>query len=271
MEKSYYRLLDREMREDVEITRYETTPYALGAWREDEQHMAPATGILAFTLERFRPQEGLRIGRISLDIFGVIESGAFEVLTRCVRPGKTISLLEAQMRCNGRTCIVARAWRMLQQDTSAVAGLEDAPLPAENQWDNLADWEDVKKYWPKSRFIRALQLRAGTRRAGSGVVWISNDLEMCAGYETSDFVRLIGMVDTANGMAPRTGLPIDGWAFPNLDLQIHLYRAPQGRRLGLQVTQHFGVDGIGLTHSVLHDECGPFGRASQTLTIRAIK
>jgi hypothetical protein len=60
------------------------------------------------------------------------------------------------------------------------------------------------------------------------------------------------------------------WAFPNLDLQIHLHRLPRGPWLGLETVQQYGADGIGLTSSVLHDIYGPFGRSEQILTLRAV-
>ncbi len=81
--------------------------------------------------------------------------------------------------------------------------------------------------------------------------------------------RLIGLVDTANGVAPRVEPGAGQWMFPNLDLQIHMYRAPAGEWLGLEAQQSYGTDGIGLTSTVLHDESGPFGRAEQILTVRS--
>src|SRR5690554_6372883 len=84
---------------------------------------------------------------------------------------------------------------------------------------------------------------------------------------TSSCVTLMGMVDTMNGVVVRQGIPLT-LSFPNVDLQIHLYRLPTGTCLGLEVEQQYGKDGIGLTSSVLHDEEGPFGHAEQILTIR---
>ena len=80
--------------------------------------------------------------------------------------------------------------------------------------------------------------------------------------------RLMGLVDTANGIAARVPPGKDSYAFPNLDLQIHMYRRPEGEWLGLDNAVSFGVDGIGLTSTVLHDRSGPFGRAEQILTLR---
>ena len=56
--------------------------------------------------------------------------------------------------------------------------------------------------------------------------------------------------------------------FPNTDLQIHMYREPQGQWLGSEAVQQYGADGIGLTSAILHDTQGPFGRSEQILTIR---
>ena len=72
--------------------------------------------------------------------------------------------------------------------------------------------------------------------------------------DASDFVRLMGLVDTANGIAARVMpgegelcLPQPGPADPHV---------PQARRpvvLGLDNAVSFGTDGIGLTSTVLHD------------------
>jgi hypothetical protein len=59
------------------------------------------------------------------------------------------------------------------------------------------------------------------------------------------------------------------YVFPNVDLQVHLYREPTGEWVGLANSVTFGPDGIGLTSTVLHDANGPVGRAEQILTIRA--
>ena len=95
-------------------------------------------------------------------------------------------------------------------------------------------------------------------------------MDMVAGEETSDLVRLMGMADTANGVAPVVESGPGGYAFPNVDLQIHLYREPVGAWLGYATTSNLGADGIGVTSAVLHDERGAFGRSEQIQTVRRI-
>lgn len=265
---AYYRFIKREQQQNgVCVAHYQPTLNAQGAWNEHEQHMAPATGVLTAELNAYAPQANMRIARISLDILGLIPLDDFTITTRCIRPGKTIELIEAVMSSRGRDAIIARAWRLMTQDTSEIAGLEDQK--ALHNPKDLPAWDGMKG-WPGG-FIESVRLVTDTqRRPGRGMIWITNDTEMVEGMATSDLVHLLGMVDTANGVVPRVGLGLSKleWMFPNTDLQIHMHRAPEGRWLGIEAVQQYGDDGIGLTSAVLHDVQGPFGRSEQILTIR---
>lgn len=264
MEDAYYQLISREVSSDgICIATYNPTQNAQGAWNPHEQHMAPASGILAHELEQFNPRDDVRIGRVSYDIFGLISLDRFTVETKVIRPGKTIELLEATMKSQGKTCIVARAWRMMVSDTSGVAGLEDKTA---YRPEDLPVWTAMLR-WPGG-YIRSIELRAAPEnRPGKGMVWMTTNKAMVEGTPTSSFTRLLGLVDTANGIVPRQEEEF-AWAFPNLDLQVHMHRLPQGDWLGLETVQQYGDDGIGLTSSILHDVYGPFGRSEQILTIR---
>lgn len=266
---AYYRLLDRRQNEDgATVARYMPNIHAQGAWNEHEQHMAPVTGVLCAELERHAPRDDVRVGRISLDILGLIAFDEFAITTATIRAGRTIELVESRLQAQGKTCVVARSWRMATTDSRAIAALEDGAAATSPQ--ALAPWAGMA-HWGGG-YIASIETRTDPRshRAGRGLVWVHNALEMVEGQATSDFVRLMGMVDTANGVAPR--LQNEGrWAFPNLDLQIHLYRLPRGQWLGMDAMQQFGEDGIGLSSAVLYDAVGSFGRSEQILTLRPLQ
>jgi Thioesterase-like superfamily len=244
--------------------RFRSTIHAQGAWNEHEQHMAPASGIMADCLDRHEPRDDMRMARLSYEILGLIPGGEFEVVTTTLRPGRTIELVQAELVGEGRVAIRATAWRMITSDTTAVAAFEDPRIPAP---------EDCKPYdasaiWPGG-YIASLEMRiAEGHRAGSGTVWLHTEHPLTDKKDSSDLARLVGLVDTANGIAARVPPGKDSYAFPNLDLQIHMYRRPEGEWLGLDNEVSFGTDGIGLTSTVLHDLQGPFGRAEQILTLR---
>lgn len=258
MPDSFYR--------DLGSGKFESTIHAQGAWNPEEQHMAPISGLLTQCLLDCEPREGMQLGRLSFDIFGMIPGGEFAVTTAVVRPGRTIELLEARMEAGGRTAIVAKAWRLSSQDTSAVAGVEDPRIPGPEE----AGPHEGMTAWPGG-FIRSLEVRVVPgHRPGRGQVWLRNPHAMVDGQQAPDVVRLVGMMDAANGIATRVAPGGDSWMYPNVDLQIHLHRAPRGEWLGLDTRVTFGEHGVGLTSSVVHDLDGPFGRVEQILTVRKL-
>lgn len=244
--------------------RFRSTIHAQGAWNVHEQHMAPASGLMADLLERHQPRDDMRMARISYEILGLIPGGDFRIDTTTLRPGRTIELVQAELVAGGRTAIRATAWRMLTSDTGAIAAVEDAPIPGPDECKPY----DGSAIWPGG-YIRSLEMRvAEGHRPGAGKVWLRTEHPLTDRDDSGDLARLMGMVDTANGIAARVPPGKDSYAFPNLDLQIHMYRRPQGEWLGLDNAVSFGSDGIGLTSTVLHDRQGPFGRAEQILTLR---
>ncbi|MGO4584415.1 thioesterase family protein [Arthrobacter sp. 2RAF6] len=244
--------------------RFRSTIHAQGAWNPHEQHMAPASGIMADALLRHEPRDDVRMARLSYEILGLIPGGEFEVTTSTLRPGRTIELIQAELSAAGRVAIRATAWRMATSDTSAVAAIEDVAMPAP---DECKPW-DGASVWPGG-YIRSLEMRiAEGHRAGSGKVWIRTEHPLTDAADSRDLARLVGLVDTANGIAARVSPGKNSYIFPNLDLQVHMYREPAGEWLGLDNMVSFGDDGIGLTSTVLHDISGPFGRAEQILTLR---
>lgn len=245
---------------------YRSTIHAQGAWNPHEQHMAPASGIMVRELEAFQPRPDLRMARISFDILGLIPAGEFSIECKVLRPGKTIELVQAEMVANGRAAIRATAWRLQKSDTAAVAGLGDEAMPPLAEATVPAGLTE----WPGG-YIRSIEMQSIPGSVpGRGRSWLRSKYPMVDGETTADLVKLIGVADTANGIAPRIA-PGDGtYVYPNTDLSLHLYRQPQGQWLGLDTSVTFGDDGIGLTSSVLNDEWGPFGRAEQILTVRAL-
>jgi hypothetical protein len=249
----------------LDAERFRPTEWTGGAWSTTEQHISPMNGLITHAVERFcaeRGPDGMAISRIGVDILGVLGIEPFEVAVSVVRPGRTIELLEAVVTSAGRVAVRARIWRSVTLDTAAVAGGEVEPLPG------LAESEalDLGEVWPGG-YIGSVELRSvGAVKPGRAAAWIRSRVDLVEDEPASDLARLIGLVDTANGLCVRQR--IDEWLFPNVDLTIHLLRQPRGEWLGLDTTVVFGPAGHGVTSSVLHDAAGHVGYANQTLTIR---
>lgn len=250
-------------------TSFEPTRHTQGAWRETEQHMGPASGLLAYALETVHPRDDLQLCRISYEILGVISAEPLEIEVEVVRPGRTIEMLEARMIINGRPAIRATGWRLATSDTSAVTGGVPEPMPGPQEWPN---W-NVGDFWAGG-YIDSVEFRVDPASApGRSRAWLHTPLDLVEGEQASDLVSFTTLVDTANGVAAREHPK--AWAFPNIDLTIHYFRSPSfadpdDRWTGLDSLATWGPDGIGVTSSTLYDPSGAVGRAEQILTLRKL-
>jgi hypothetical protein len=235
-----------------------------GAWRTDEQHIAPALGLLAHAVERDRDRrrdDGLLVGRLSYDILGTVPVAPVEVVVEVLRPGRTIELVGARLRHDGRDVVRLRAWLVQRGDTGGLAG---TPLPALPPPADLAPW-DPTTLWPGG-FIASAEVRRDHDAPGRARFWVRTRTPLLDDEPVSDLARVAGLLDIANGMAVRAAP--DEVLFPNVDLTAHLFREPRGEWVGFDTSVSFGATGLGLTSSVVHDLEGPVGTLAQSLTVR---
>lgn len=245
-------------------TEFLPTQHVGGAWAQDEQHIAPAIGLLAHLIEAEHAadrQQPLQLARLSCDIFGTLPIEPFQVEVNLLRGGRTIELLEARLQQAGRTAVIARGWLTQGYDTGDIAA---SPLPRIPGPGQLPEW-DPKEVWPGG-LIRSIQVRRQQLEPGRAAFWVRSDVPLLANEPVSRTAHLLRLADVANGMTVRQ--PIDQVAFPNVDITAHLFRPPVGDWTGFDTAVSFGPTGLGVTLTVLHDERGPFGTLAQSLTVR---
>lgn len=251
-------------------TTFAATEHTGGAWALDEQHIAPALGLLAHVVETDRDQRrqesrehSLPITRLSYDILGTLPVAEVDTTVTVQRPGRTIELVEATLGHGGRPAVILRAWLLQTRDTTPVAGSTKARIPSP---DATPAW-DPTTVWPGG-FIRTAHVRRAQTEPGRAHFWVRTDEPLVADEPVSPTPAAVGLLDIANGMTVREDPSTV--AFPNVDLTAHLVRPPRPGWLGFDTSVTFGDNGIGLTSSVLHDEDGPLGTLNQILTVRPV-
>lgn len=241
--------------------RFVSTLHAQGAWQPGEQHLAPASGLVLAEVERRLPGDK-RISRASFDVLGVIESGPFAIDVQMLRPGRSIELIQAQMRHGQRTSICARIWRLASSDTARVAGAEWPALPPPETMAPLR----MSAMW-HGGYIDSVEARqAADSRPGRARSWIRTRYPLVAGEDDPPVAGFVKLIDTANGLAVREN-PDDVF-FANVDLTVHFHRQPEAGWVGFDTRVAFGPSGLGETFSVLSDIHGSVGTAAQSLTVR---
>lgn len=256
---------DRLASDHTDATRFRPTSFTGGAWNVTEQHVAPPIGLLAHAIEvehAARSPQAMQLSRLSVDILGVIPIEEVEVTCRVLRPGRSIELVEATLAQGGRAALSARAWLMHTRDTDALAGSAHPAMPPREALDPV----DPSSVWPGDFIATVGEVRCRQEEPGRAWTWILPAVPLLEGEPVSTTARLVSLIDIANGVTPRAD-PREV-AFPNLDLTLHLVRAPEDGWIGFDTTVTFGATGLGMTHTVLHDERGVLGSIVQSLTVR---
>ena len=91
-------------------------------------------------------------------------------------------------------------------------------------------------------------------------------LPVLPGEAPTPLVYTMAAADFGNGIA--AVLPFDQYVFINADLAITFHRRPEGESIGLDARTMLHPGGIAWAQSILHDERGPFGLATQALVVQ---
>jgi acyl-CoA thioesterase len=243
---------------------FRATDHVGGAWHEGTQHIAPALGLLVHAVQsdlRVRRTDDLVVCRLSYDILGTVPVTEVETRVEVVRAGRTIELVEAELRHADRSVVRLRAWLLARHDTAEQSGTGLRPIPPP---ESMAPW-DPTTVW-SGGFIASAEVRRQQAEPGRAAYWVRTSVPLLEDEEVSRVATVAGLLDIANGMTVR--LDPHTVAYPNVDLTAHLFAEPHGEWVGFDTAVSVGPSGLGLTSSVIHDVDGPVGTVAQMLTVR---
>jgi hypothetical protein len=246
--------------------RFVSTSLTRGPWDENSQHAGPPSALLARALERCGAPEGRRIARVTVEVLGPVPIAPLRASARVVRPGRGVELVEGELAGPEGEVMRARAWRLRPTDVELPPGLPVHPPPAgpDEGRPTRRFPSDSPEGWHTAMDIR--YLAGDYLEPGPATAWFRPRHPLVAGEATSALGRVLLAADAANGISAT--LDWDRWLFVNVDLTVHLSRAPRGEWVCLDAETFPEPDGVGLAQSILYDEEGRIGLAVQTLVIR---
>ena len=239
------------------------TPLASGPWDPNAQIGGAPAALLARAFERVPAAEGLTVARLTYDFMRPAPIGPLEVHAEVARPGRRVQLLEGSMLAEGVEVVRARALRILAADGAHAHSGETAPPPGPGQG-HAGELPGLHR----PRFATdAVEVRfiAGTFGGGPATAWFRLARPLVGDETPSALQHLAAASDFGAGLSGT--LPREEYLFINADLTLYVERQPVGEWICLDSQTRIVRGGIGVAESVLYDERGRVGRATQALLI----
>ena len=238
--------------------RFESTAHTAGPWDVRSQHAGPPAALLGRALEALDPRQGTLISRITFEILGPVPVAEVEVEARVARPGRTVELLEAELRADGRVAMTARAWRL--PGTTAPAFGDAAQPPPRPDEPTPPPHDFGYGHAVDLRFARG-----GWFEPGPATAWTRLRVGIVPDEPPTPLQRVLAVADSGNGIS--AVLAWEEWLFINPELTVHVSREPEGEWIVLDAATTIAPGGAGVARSVLSDARGPVAYGAQSLLV----
>lgn len=238
---------------------------ARGPWDPDAQHGGAPAALLMRAFERCEDGEKLGMARVTYEFLRPVPLGELEVRASVTRGSRRVQWLEGSiLDVSGVELVRARALRVATADAGGVTTGEPSPPPGPEQGSahHLAPPHGLPMFASDAIEVRFVAGRFG---GGPSTAWFRLRHPLVAGEEPSPLQRLATAGDFGNGIS--AVLSWDEYMFINPDLTLYIDRRPIGAWICLQSQTTLTPGGIGTAESLLFDERGRIGRATQALLV----
>jgi hypothetical protein len=240
----------------IEGTHYVPTPSSRGPWDPKSLHGRVIIGLLGAEIERLHGDADFVPARLTVDMYRLPDLSPVEVVTRVVREGRRIKVIDAEFISGGvsagrATCQLLR--RTAKPDGNVWAPPNwDAPKPEEIPPPEPSA-NPLGGMWAMRRIVGDW----GT--VGPKRTWMSEVRELVEGRALTPFVRVAVAADFTS---PFANAGDAGLKYINSDVTVYLHREMVGEWIGFEVINHGETDGVGIGECFLYDVEGPIGSAS---------
>lgn len=261
----------------LDADRYEATELARGPWDPGALHGSAPGALVAGALEATIAAADLHSGdgtpveflpaRLTVELVRPVPLGELAVTTTMRRPGRRICIVDGQLADAAGDVVLTATLQGIRRrpfDHGVPDRLESPPPPTSG-----VPLADVTLDGPPAfhrngvehRFVRGARFE----ETGPAADWIRLTVPLVDDEPVTPLQRAVVAADFGNGVSRE--FDFETALFLNPDLTVLLHRLPVGEWVCIDAVTRFGPDGVGLAESVLHDEHGPIGRATQTLLV----
>ncbi len=248
---------------------FRATEYSRGPWDPGALHGGPPSALVAGRLEEVVaetiPEVTFFPARLTVELTRPVPLDELTVHAEVRRPGRRICIADATLAGpDGTVCLTATLGCIRRHSfhhTAPMVGVEQPDPPAKGWGVKLRGSNDGVMFARQG--VEHRVVRGRFEDAGPATDWLRLAVDMVDGRPPTPLERVAAAADFGNGISK--WFEMDEVLFLNPDLTINLHRLPVGEWVCLDAVTRVGPEGIGLAESLLFDEEGPIGRATQSL------
>ena len=219
------------------------TSAGIGPWTATSLHGRLIIGLLGAEIEKRHGSPEYMPARLTVDMYKLPDLSPVEVVTRIVKDGYRIKVIDAEFISGGISA--GRATCQLLRKTENAPGQVwkrepwGAPKPEDVP---LADG-------PMGRMWQARPISGAMRGAEPRRTWMAEVREVVGGDPLTPFVRVAVAADFAS---PLAHVGDQGLGYINTDVTVYLHREPVGEWIGFESLTHGATDGVAVGDCLLH-------------------
>lgn len=248
--------------------RFVPTPLARGPWSADALHGGAPGALLARAIEQFERDAAapMFVARITLELLRPVPLAPLRLVTRWLRPGRKVQLIEAALHSDDHEVARATGLRIRQRDLTLPDGLpmEPVSVPPPEQGEPLAP--SLGSFLPgfHSHAVEHRFVKGQLISVGPATDWIRVKVPLLEGETLSPLSRVCAAADFGNGVSQILG---GAFTYINPDLTVYLHRYPEGEWVCIDSVTRVEAHGVGLAESRILDRSGTIGRSLQSLIV----
>lgn len=249
--------------------RFVATPLTRGPWDASAQHGGPPTALAGWLAET-RPgaREDMQVSRLTVELIRPVPVAALTTDTRVIHAGRSIEVVEVVLTPDDGRAVLRATALLIRADERAAPAAARPPEPAAHLPGPDESRPEQYAFPFDEGYHTAMEARfaeGSFAERGPATCWMRMRVPLIAGEPIRPLSRVLVAADSGNGVS--NVLDFGQYLFINPDLSTHLYRYPNGEWVCIESRTTIGGAGIGMADTVLHDEDGPLGRATQSLFV----
>jgi len=248
---------------EIEDGRFIPTGRSVSPWNSRHQNGVVLAGLVAHIADQHPTPIPMTTVRIITDIMHPTAMAPITSHVEVLREGRNLQLLGVSLIAEAGTTVKATVLRVRQVDTPPDPHAQENASPPDASAPPFLPERSVL-----GRIFETRLVSGGLDECGAGSCWSRVEGQLVLDTPVTPLVHAAMFADFGSGIGAM--LPRKEWSFANVDISLHLTRAPVGEWLRQDAATQSAGNGVAVVSGKMFDVKGAIGRTHQTLFVNRI-